>query len=673
MFLQNAKKKERKMPNINRRDFLKLGLSAGSLLALGSPSRLVTKVFGKTETQRKVLVLGFDGMDPHLTQIWMDQGKLPAFERLRARGGFSPLQTSLPPQSPVAWSNFITGMNPGGHGIFDFISRNPEYYLPDFSTTKTSDSTKTINIGNLVLPLSGGTIENLMKGRAFWQDLEDHDIPATIFKMPSNFPPVETKQRTLSGMGTPDITGSLGEFNYYTTKVTELQEDIGGGEIHEVYVIGNRVEAKLPGPKNAFKKSQPESSIDFKVFIDPVNPLAKIVIQDQEFILEEKEWSSWKKVRFAMIPTQSVSGICMFYLKEVRPDFKLYISPINIDPADPAMPISTPESYAKELEKQFGSFYTKGLPADFKAMSHGVLDEGEFLAQDDTILEERQKMFEYELARFDSGLLFYYVSSTDQRQHMFWRFIDQESPMYDPDLARKYGDAIENIYKEADRMLGEAMNKVDSDTVIMVMSDHGFTPFRRTFNVNSWLKENGYIRLINNWRQGQEEAFMNTDWSRTKAYSYGLNSLYVNLKGREGEGIVNPGAEKEALVREIAQKLELVTDPKTGERVVTKAHITQEDYQGSQKEQAPDIIVGYNRGYRTSWSAPLGRITKEVFDDNMDKWSGDHCMDPAVCPGILFASEKIKADSPALFDLTPTILSLFGIEKPENMVGKKVF
>jgi predicted AlkP superfamily phosphohydrolase/phosphomutase len=306
-------------------------------------------------------------------------------------------------------------------------------------------------------------------------------------------------------------------------------------------------------------------------------------------------------------------------------------------------------------------------------MSHGVLDEDEYLAQDDKILEERKQMFEYELSRFDSGLLFYYVSSTDQRQHMFWRFIDQKSPMYDPELAKKHGDAIQNIYMEADRMLDMAMNKVDKNTIIMVMSDHGFTPFRRTFNVNSWLKENGYIRLINNWRQGQDEAFMNTDWARTKAYSYGLNSLYINLRGREGEGIVNPGAEKEALVREIAQKLEHVTDPKTGDRVVTKAYITQQDYLGPQMELAPDIIVGYNRGFRTSWSAPLGRITKEVFDDNMDKWSGDHCMDPAVCPGILFTSEKIHAPSPALFDLTPTILSLFGIEKPDNMVGQKIF
>jgi predicted AlkP superfamily phosphohydrolase/phosphomutase len=661
------------MANINRREFLKLGLTAGSLLALGSPSEMVTKVSGKQETQKKVLILGFDGMDPHLTEIWMSQGKLPAFARLRAQGDFRPLQTSIPPQSPVAWSNFITGMNPGGHGIFDFLKRDPQYYIPAFSGAETHDPSKTISIGNLVLPLSGGSIENMMKGRAFWQILEDYDIPATIFKMPSNFPPVQTNQKTLSGMGTPDITGSVGEFNYYTTEVTELKQDIGGGAIHEVYVIGNRVEAKLPGPTNTFKKNKPESSIDFKVFIDPVHPLAKIVIQDHEFILKEKEWSDWKKIHFPMIPTQSVAGICMFYLKQVRPEFKLYISPINIDPAEPAMPISTPDSYAKELAKKFGSFYTKGLPADFKAMTHGVLDEEEFLAQDDTILKERIEMFEYELSRFDSGLLFYYVSSTDQRQHMFWRFIDKESPMFDPDLAVRYRDTIQNIYKEADKILDAALSQADKDTIIMAMSDHGFTPFRRTFNVNTWLKENGYLRLINNWRQGQEEFFMNTDWSRTKAYSYGLNSLFINERGREGEGTVNPGAEKEALVREISQKLEKVTDPKTGEKVITKAYVTKDVYQSQQLEQAPDIVIGYNRSYRTAWSAPLGRIDKKVLDDNMDKWSGDHCMDPAVCPGILFTSQKIKAESPALYDLTSTILSLFGAEKPKEMIGEKIF
>lgn len=661
------------MNHINRREFIKLGLTAGSLLALGKGSDLITKTYGTKDTQKKVIILGLDGMDPHLMKIWMKQGILPNFQQLRSEGDFRPLRTSIPPQSPVAWSNFITGTNPGGHAIFDFIHRHPENYIPYLSTSVTEEAKRAIKIGNYVLPLSGGEVKLLRKGRAFWQILEDYDIPATIFKMPSNFPPAKTKQKTISGMGTPDILGTYGIFNYYTDEPAELKEDIGGGRIHEVYVIGNRVEARLSGPINTFKKGRTESSIDFKVFIDPVNPIAKIVIQDHEFILKEGEWSDWKKVHFNMIPSQSVSGICMFYLKQVRPNFKLYISPINIDPGKAALPISTPENYSEELERKFGPFYTKGLPADTKALDHGVLDDGEFLAQDDFVLNERMEMFDYELSKFDSGLLFYYVSSTDQRQHMFWRLIDKNHPSYDPALASKYGDTIKNIYIEMDKLLAKTLEKVDQDTIFMVMSDHGFTPYHRSFNLNTWLKENGYIKLINEWKQGQEEFFLNTDWSRTKAYALGLNGLYINQKTREREGIVNPGEDKEALTREIAQKLEKVTDPKTGERAILRAYVTKDVYQGPYVKEAPEIIIGYNRGYRSSWASPLGRIPKNIFEDNTEKWSGDHCMDQEIIPGILFTNRKIKAKSSALYDLTPTILKIFGIEKPKDMIGNPIF
>jgi len=660
------------MNQIDRREFIKLGLTAGSLLALGS-SDLTLKAFGKKETPQKVLILGLDGIDPRLLQGWMKEGKLPYFQKLASQGDFLPLRTSIPPQSPVAWSNFITGMNPGGHGIFDFVHRDPERYFPVFSASETTGARKTIRIGNLVFPLSGGEVKNMRQGRAFWQILEDHDIPATIFKIPANYPPVPTKQRTISGMGTPDILGSYGIFNYYTTEAKELKEDIGGGRIHEIHVLADRVGAMLPGPRNEYKKDRPESGIEFKVFIDPVNPVAKISIQDHEFILKEGEWSSWKRVRFNMIPTQSVSGICLFYLKQVRPNFKLYVSPINIDPGQPVLPISTPNGYSEELEERFGSFFTKGLPADTKALDNGVLDDGEFLELDDLVLRERLKMFDYELARFSSGLLFYYVSSTDQRQHMFWRLIDKEHPSYDPALAKEYGNTIENIYKETDKILAKAMEKADKDTVLIVMSDHGFSPFRRSFNLNTWLKESGYHTLINPWKQGQEDLFMNTNWSRTKAYSFGLNSLYINQTGREAEGTVKPGAEKEALVREIAQKLENFRDPKTGERPVLRAYIAKDVYQGPYADQAPDIIVGYNLGYRTSWAAPLGRIPKEIVEDNKEKWSGDHCMDPEVVPGVLLTNRKIKAKSPALYDLTPTILQIFGIEIPTEIRGKPIF
>ena len=659
------------MSNFKRRDFLKLGLSAGTILALGKSGELVTKVFGKSQTPVKVIILGFDGMDPKVTDTLLEQGKLPNFQKLRSLGGYRRLRTSIPPQSPVAWSNFITGMNPGGHAIFDFIHRDPSNYIPYLSTSIVEGSKKTFSIGDYVVPLSGGRIELLRKGKAFWQILEEHDIPATIFKIPSNFPPAETGQRTLSGMGTPDILGSYGIFSFYTTEAKEMKPDIGGGQIYMVRVVDNKVEAKLRGPKNSFKKKSPTAMIDFKAFIDPQNPVAKIVIQDNEFILKEKEWSGWVRVSFKMIPTQSVSGICKFYLKQVRPHFKLYISAINIDPAAPALPISTPESYAKELEEKFGPFYTKGLPADTNALDHGVFDDDEFLEQDESVLRESLDMFEYELNRFDSGLLFYYISNADQRQHMFWRAIDDQHPARDP-LVDKYRNVIENTYIALDRILARTMEKVDKDTAIIVMSDHGFNSYRRSFNLNTWLKENGYMRLIDPRRQDEFEFFLNTDWSRTKAYALGLNGLYINLKGREGKGIVDP-SEKEALVREIAQKLERVIDPLTGDKAIKKVYIASEVYQGPYVNEAPEMLVGYNYGYRASWATPLGRLPYELFEDNKEKWSGDHCMDTDLIPGVLFANRKIAKDYPALYDLTASILKLFGIEKPKEMVGENIF
>jgi predicted AlkP superfamily phosphohydrolase/phosphomutase len=660
--------------HLSRRDFMKSGLGAASLLALGSKSGGAIRVAGRKATAKKILIFGFDGMDPHLTDIWMREGKLPALRRLASQGGFRRLGTSIPPQSPVAWSNFIAGTDPGGHGIFDFIHRDPRTYFPIFSATETTGAAKTVRIGDYILPIKGGKVRNLRKGRAFWQVLEERDIPATIFKMPANYPPAPTRQRTLSGMGTPDLYGNYNTFHYFTTEVKDLDEDVGGGEIHQVYVIGHRVDAKIPGPKNTFRRGEPDSFVDLKVYLDPANPVAKIVLPERELILREKEWSGWVRLRFPLIPTRSVSGVCRLYLKEVRPQFKLYISSLNIDPADPALPISTPDSYAEELARRFGPFYTKGLPADTNALDNEVLDEEEFLAQDDQILEESKAMFAHELGRFESGLLFFYLSSTDQRQHMFWRLLDPKHPAYDPALAARFGDVIERTYREADGILAAGLEKADKDTLVLVMSDHGFNPFYRGFNLNSWLLEAGYHAFKNPFKREElEMAFPSTDWSKSKAYGIGLNGLYVNERGREGEGIVAPGAEKDALVAEICRRLEDYKDPKTGERVVLKAYASKDVYSGAEASRAPDIVLGFNRGYRISFKSPLGRVPREIMEENTGKWSGDHMGAAEIMPGILVANEPIRAENPALQDVTATILDAFGIDRPEEMTGRTVF
>jgi len=664
--------KEKTGDEIRRREFLEmvLGASAGLLL---TPGKAFLRTAGKRPTDLKVVVLGFDGMDPGLVRQYIDRGSLPNFKKLAASGSFLKLRSSVPPQSPVAWANFITGTNPGGHAIFDFVHRDPKNYLPIFSASESLPSKHNLRLGSLILPLSGGEVKNLRKGRAFWQILEDYDIPATIFKIPSNYPPVETRQRTFSGMGTPDLKGYYGLFNYYTNEYRTITEEYGGGgRVHDIYVIGNRVEARIPGPNNPFKKGNPETYVDFKVFIDPINAVAKIAYQDQEFILKEKEWSGWKQIRFEFLPAQGVSGIFMFYLKEIRPKFKLYVSPININPADPALPVSTPDSYSRELARKFGPFFTKGLPADTAALENGVLDEDEFLAQDEIVYNESLAMLEDELKNFRSGVLFFYFSNTDQRQHMFFRLIDHGHPAYEETLAAEFGQVIEKTYQQMDKALQMVMEKADRDTVIIVLSDHGFTPFRRGFNLNTWLLQNGYHHLESGARPEELTLFSKTDWSRTKAYGVGLNALYLNLKGRESRGIVEQ-RERETLAREIASKLEKIVDPKTGERVILKAYLSQETYSGAFVNEAPDIILGFNRNYRISWNSPLGNFPGELLEDNAQKWSGDHMSSPDVIPGILLSNRPVRMEDPALEDVTAGLLSLFGIKIPPEVTGKPIF
>ena len=640
---------------------------------------LISTVSGCTKskannTSKKVLIIGFDGMDPQLLERMMGEDKMPNFRHLKETGSFLPLQTSMPPQSPVAWANFITGLTPGGHGIFDFIHNDPKTMIPYLSTSETKPAGNTIKLGKWIIPLSGGEVLLLRKGKAFWEILEDKGIPTTVFRIPSNFPPVKTEGRALSGMGTPDIVGSYGTFSFYTNRPETEKKDVSGGKIYEANVADNKVEGKLMGPPNAFVKDNPTSTVDFVLYLDPKNPVGKVVVGDREAILKQGEWSRWVRVEFEMIPyIQSVYGICKFFLKEVRPDFKLYVSPVNIDPSAPAMPISTPQDYSEELCEQFGYFYTQGMPEDTKALSGGILNDGEYLQQSDFVLKEREEMFDYELNRFKSGLLFYYFGTTDLNSHMFWRTTDKTHPAYDKENGEKYAKVIENLYIEMDGVLGKAFKKIDSNTTLIVMSDHGFAPYYRSFQINTWLMQNGYIKLNDESAGESKEFFENVDWSGTKAYSLGFNGLYINRTDREANGIVERGPEYEKLLDEISKKLLEARDPKNGEKVVLRVYKASEIYKGPYVKNSPDLLIGYARGYRTGWEAALGAIPKALLKDNTEKWSGDHCMAAEEVPGIILSNKKIKLKNPSLTDLAPTVLSEFGIPKLKEMVGTSIY
>lgn len=624
----------------------------------------------------KVIVLGMDGLDPQLLHQYIEDGRMPNFKRLEREGSYHELGTSIPPQSPVAWSSVITGMNPGGTGIFDFIQREPNTMQPMFSMARVEAPRHVLGLGDWSLPLSAGKTELLRHGRAFWQILDDHGIPATVVRMPVNFPPVASRERTLAGMGTPDMEGTYGLFSFYTSDPWESPGDRSGGRVYAVEPVDNRVFARLLGPPNTFRKGDPLVPVDFTVWLDPTEPAAKIDIQGKEIFLREGEWSDWVQLKFTLVPyLESTTGICRIYLKQVRPYFNLYISPVNIDPSQPALPLSTPPAYATDLWKKVGFYYTQGIAEDTKVLSDHLLNDGEYLEQAHIVLDEQLKFFDLELARFHFGLLFVYFSSTDLEAHMFWRTFDRNNPAYNPQAAANYGGALEDIYAKMDEVLGKAMAKVDGNTTLIVLSDHGFAPFDQSFNLNTWLLQNGYITLKPNPNRtnGTGDLFGDVDWTRTRAYGLGLNGLYLNRSGRERDGIVKPGAEAEALMNEIRQKLLAVRDPVTNLPPITRIDKAEDVYSGPYSSSGPDLIVGYNRTYRAGWETVLGQFNSDVISPNMEAWSGDHCIDYTLVPGVLLSNKRIELQSPSLTDIAPTILAEYGIAVPKNMVGQSVF
>ena len=370
-----------------------------------------------------------------------------------------------------------------------------------------------------------------------------------------------------------------------------------------------------------------------------------------------------------MRPGVAARGICRFYLKQVRPLFKLYVSPVHLDPAAPALPISTPPGYAAELAAALGLYHTKGLPTDTKALDQGVLDEADFLAQDQAHLEESLAAFDYELARFDGGLLFFYLSNVDQRSHMFWRLEDPSHPAYDARLAAEFGDTLDATYAEMDRVLATALAKADATTRVIAMSDHGFHPYARSFNLNSWLADQGYLRFAERTRRDEMQMLAGVDWSCTRAYAFGFYGLCVNRRGREGQGIV-AGGDSAALVDEISHRLERVVDPLTGHPVVRRASAATRVYSGPYVDLAPDIVVGYDAGYRSSWQTALGMAPRELFATNRHKWSGDHLMAAEISPGMLLSTTPLDGRGLGLADVTAMVLDTFGVPIPADMDGR---
>jgi predicted AlkP superfamily phosphohydrolase/phosphomutase len=634
---------------------------------------IVALLLGGTSCERgpagdsgpRVLVLGFDGMDYGLTKELMAAGRLPHFQHLADVGTFAPLETAVPPQSPVAWSDFITGTDAGGHGIFDFVHRDPKTMLPYESTSRTEPG-RSIRLGSWRIPISGGRVVLLRHGTAFWERLSAHHIPATIVRIPANFPPSGTATRELSGMGTPDILGTYGTFTFYTGNPTERAvSKVSGGRIVAVRPLDGKFSDVLQGPPNPFRTSTAPLTAAFTVFADPQEPYAKLVVGAEERLLEVGSWSDWVPIDFPMAPTKSLRGMCRFYLKQLRPYVALYATPVNIDPLQPAMPISHPDDWAAQLARSTGRFYTQGMPEDTKALFDGVFDAREFLAQAHLALEENLRQYHEVLGRFDRGLLFYYFGSTDQVSHMMWRAMDPGHPAYDAATDAPFADVIPQLYVQMDSIVGATLEHLGPKDLLVVMSDHGFASWRRSFNLNGWLRDHGYLAVRDSGVAEDAGVLSNIDWAHTRAYGLGLNGLYVNVAGRERWGIV-PAGERGALLDEIGAKLLATIDPKTGQPAVTGVYRSDTYYASkAHLDLGPDLIVGYAKGTRCSDASGIGSVPREVFTDNTGAWSADHCMDHTSVPGILFTSRRLQRPARRLQDLAASLLVELGVDTPE--------
>jgi len=663
---------------------------ASFLSMLVWPFRMAVRAFkyrGMAKPKiKRFIVVGLDGQDPKLTDRFLKEGKLPNFAKLAEQGCYHRLRTTFPSVSPVAWSSFSTGSHPARHNIYDFLDRDRRTYLPVLSSTKIGTVDKRLRIGKYKIPLGKPELRLLRKSKPFWTILGEHNIWSTVLRVPITFPPDKFRGAQLSAMCVPDLLGTQGTFIFFTTRAGGENIKEGGERIHlSPNGAGpDHFDTALVGPENDLVEGNPPMEIPVTIDIDRAERRVKVKIDGETHELEPGKLTDWVDIAFKAAPGMKIRGICRMLVTEMDEHFGLYMTPISFDPEKPAMPVSHPGYYSTYLAKKIGKFSTLGLAEDTWALNEGIIDDGAFLQMTYDIDKEREDMFFAGLDKLRKGALVCVFDATDRIQHMFWRYLEEGHPAAEAAAQARaaanggdagepeHKDAIEQLYIHNDKLVGRVMEKMGEGDMLVVCSDHGFNSFRRGVNLNTWLHENGYLHLEEGV-DGSAEWLRGVDWSKTKAYALGLTGMFLNLAGREEQGIVQPGEEEQALKDELIGKLTGIVDEEKGEVGIRELFDTHKLYQGPYLENAPDLLVGYNAGYRCSWDMATGVVAGNIFEDNIKAWSGDHCIDPRIVPGVMFCNRKIDTDDPALIDIAPTALQQFGVPVPKYMDGKALF
>jgi predicted AlkP superfamily phosphohydrolase/phosphomutase len=678
----------------------------------------------------RVVILGFDGVDAKIVEEMVARGELPHLAALAKRGGYSPLTPTVPAQTPVSWATFSTGLDPGGHEIFDFLKRDPANRIPAFAVAEETQAPlyfgrknpavfaaialllfllpgvlllrrrRAIGIGLAAVGIAAGAgaffavrawvpperpwVKNNRRGRVFWAEAGAR--PATVIRMPVTFPPEPfAGGRMLSGLGVPDLSGRIGKPAYYTSDPFFAPREGNDFSVEIIRLETNvgRQETKIAGPPaRPFGR---EGTIDLPMTLSVSGGRDRVTVEagSARAQLRPGQWSDWLSLTFRVNPLVAIHGYARMRLASVEPEIGLYLSPIQFDPErlPPGFAISFPNGFAKELVERFGRFKTMGWAIDTWSIQSGTLSEDAFLEDVARTSGQERKILKGLLSGKEK-LLFHYFEFPDRVGHVFWRFRDPGHPAYDAKLAARYGDAVEKSYRTMDEIVGETAQSLKPDDVLLVLSDHGFATWRRSVNYNSWLVENGYLVLKGSARRQNLEALFGrgqfweaVDWSKSKAYAMGLGDIYVNLRGREEGGIVAPGTEYEALREELSSRLTALVDPKNGERAVSRVFRREQVYRRFDPRLIPDLIVANRPGYRVSWQSSLGVPTENVFEDNRDVWSGDHCsLDPDLVRGVLFSSKPFRAGGvPGIADVTASVRELVGGSPVPDAAGKSLW
>jgi predicted AlkP superfamily phosphohydrolase/phosphomutase len=609
-----------------------------------------------------------------MVRRWMDEGKLPRLKGLAERGDFQPLTSTNPPQSPVAWTTFATGTGPGRHAVFDFVERDPATYLPDIGTGGVNPPE--YRWGFLEKRSAQGFTKRV--GVPFWQRAAEHGVRVSVLRVPYAFPPDPVPDgRMLSGLGVPDLLGTNSTFTYLASDLgTDAgRNEPGGGRLVPLTLRGDIAEVDVPGPADPRGESHPALRLHVRFRLERAADTVVIEFAGHEERVKRGGWTPWLAFRLPLVaplglPLLALDGECRFHVISVDP-LRVYLSPLNYDPTRPFAPISAPPGFSGELARELGLFKTVGWSEDTSGLNAERLDEQAFLDDLNRTMDEVRASTFRELDRPDWQLLISVFTQTDRVAHMFYRLLDPKHPRYDAALAARYGDAVLRVYQRMDEIIGEVMGRLAPETLLLVISDHGFHSYRMGLNVNTWLRERGYLvqGAIPPGRAGAD-FFPGVDWSRTRAYALGTGQIYVNLRGREGRGIVASGAEYDKLLADIVRDLEAEIDPASGERFVSRVYKGKDVFPGASDRRMPDLQIAFREGFRTSWRTPLGGIPDGLFEPNLRKWSGDHAAsDVADTPGVILATRRLARRDPAIVDLAPTVLDYFDVPLSPEMQG----